>query len=213
MLSGRTADSVRQELIQATMHVTDPMHALVPTRAPADGNDLLLWSFHKSDFSLIEGTVDHRYSEYYRCDPGIRDAYRRLWDHLGTDQVVWCYRQRGDFSGRHPGKKQWALRVPRSAVVAFVNRYVWARIIGSRHFAPPRTLRRKWKEEVLGTFPHDHDARKVLEDAKYAGFWNEQPPANGWWSTVFVPGPGGEGIDALLRHPVERKWLLGLSTK
>jgi hypothetical protein len=175
-------------------------------------SDIRLWSFHEDgDFSLTEGRVEIARSRYYRSSPDIADAYHRLWEIVRTDQLVWCYTKREDFKPTSVRKWEWALKVPRSAILRFIDGSVWNRIIRVNGFHPPRHLYFQWKREALAQFPHDPPARDVLIQSKHDEYWNEPAPEGGWWSRLFVEGPGDGSIDALLRHPVNPGWVANVT--
>ncbi|MGE5608192.1 MAG: hypothetical protein ACM359_02965 [Bacillota bacterium] len=176
-----------------------------------DGMDIPLWSFHEDgDFSLTRGRVEVDRSRYYHSSPDIADAYQRLRTLLGTDQLVWCYTRREDFKPTSIRKYEWAIKVPRSGVLRFIDGFIWARIIRAGEFIPPRSLDSQWKREALAQFPHDPSARHALVRRKKEEYWNEPEPEEGWWSRLFVEGPG-EHIDALLRHPIDPAWVVSVS--
>jgi hypothetical protein len=145
----------------------------------ASDEHIRLWSFHQANFSLPEGRVEHDRSEYYRGSSHIANAYHRLWEHLGTTQLVWCYTRREDFKITTGQKKEWAMRVPPSATIAFVDGFVWARIIRAGKFTPPRRLYFQWKDEARSHFPHDPNSREEFLSRKHQEFWDEPAPEGG----------------------------------
>ena len=171
-----------------------------------------LWSFHKQDFSLVDDDhLDPTRSENYKSSPYIANAYRGIWRELGTDQLIWCYTRREDVRTIPRDKKEWALRVPRSAILSFLDGFVWARIIHAGNITPPRACEQGWKIEAIAQFPHDISAQHSFIDAKRDEYWNRSPPPAGWWSVLFVDDPGSspvEGIDALIRYPVVTAWVV-----
>ena len=87
-----------------------------------------LWTFQGVGFSLHDGHVNHELSEYVREVEGVRDAYLELAKRLGTDQLIWCCSVREP----HPLKDrvEWVIDVPVSEILAFVDDFVWNRILG-----------------------------------------------------------------------------------
>jgi len=99
----------------------------------ARGESLVsLWTWQGAEHSLTTGKIDQSKSDYY-CDeqlPGIRDAYRLLFEQLKTDQVIWCYTRENQhpvFSYRRD--VEWHLRVPSSCLLGKISSSVWNRLV------------------------------------------------------------------------------------
>ena len=166
-----------------------------------------LWTWHKPDFSLVAGRVDHRKSEYFQTD-GIPEAHATLAACTGTDQIIWCYtlpNQRPILPCRT--EQEWFLDVPPEEILCFVDEIVWNRVLGIR-CAVPNGLRFRWKNEAIARFPHDIDARHKHQEELADQFWDQSPPGRTWWESLFVEPQPGETISALVRHPIRHLWIL-----
>ncbi len=167
-----------------------------------------LWTWHRPDFSLLHGCVDHRRSEYWQTVPGVPAAYDELACRLETDQVVWCYtipNQRIVLP--HHTEVEWILEVPCEAILKFVDGIVWNRILGIR-CALPNAMRYAWKDQALRRYPYDVRRRHSAEEELEELFW-AQPPQNGsWWDNLLVEGRSEECIRALVPHPCRLEWVL-----
>lgn len=167
-----------------------------------------LWTWHKPDFSLLAGRVDHNRSEYVQTVEGVRDAYRELAARIGTSQLVWC--------NTVPGQRivltchtdvEWILDVPRKSILQFVDDIVWSRILGIR-CALPSEIRYRWREEALHYFPKDGAPRKRFLAEKENSFWTVLPPGKSWWDSLFVRVRASPYVSALVPHPVAADWVL-----
>lgn len=143
----------------------------------------------------------------YRDDSSIIAAYVELRSRLGTDQIIWCYTRKEDFRETSRAMVEWAMDVPVQNILAFYDSVVWARIIGKTPCTLPADQRRRIRAEALQKFPHEPEKRHEFEETKTAAFWNRPEPAGGWWTRLFVDQPDRDGIDALIRHPIDHSWL------
>jgi hypothetical protein len=167
-----------------------------------------LWTWHKPDFSLLKGRVEHERSEYVQSVGGVRDAYRELAARIGTDQFIWCYTVPNQriISAAHM-EVEWVLDVPPEAILRFVDDLVWNRILGIRCALPP-SMRFTWKQQALRRFPNDITARRESEQQQEEAFWTQPPPSESWWDNLFVEQQAKQLVSALVRHPVEPEWVL-----
>ena len=85
-----------------------------------------LWSYHSPEFSLLQGRVDPTKSKFAQDYP---DAYQKLCECLGTDQIVWCCTSRDDWPQK-TGYCEWALDVPNGDFFRIVDYMVWNGILG-----------------------------------------------------------------------------------
>lgn len=169
-----------------------------------------LWTWHSPNFSLINGSVDWNKSEYYQQDAGLRAAYLELRCRLSTDQLIWCYTNREDRLAHDDGRVEWTLDVPKESIIAFVDNYVWNRLLGKTRVTVSDHIRLKWKNEALSTYPHLPKKRHEFVEQKYVEFWSRPAPTEGWWQSLFVEPARIEnlkveslGVCALVRHPVD----------
>jgi hypothetical protein len=169
---------------------------------------IVLWSFHEPRHSPLTGKVDHSRSQY-RDDAGIMAAYAELHRRLGTDQLIWCYTNKENFQETSIEMTEWAFKVPVTGVLAFYDSMVWTRIIGKPGTGLTRTLRQQFKKEALAKYGYDPKARHDYEDGLADACWKQPPPSGDWWNHLFVEYHGQDGVDALIRHPVDRMWHIG----
>lgn len=154
---------------------------------------LNLWSYHSAGFSLVEGQVDPEKSEYAR---DYRWAYERLWAPLGTDQLIWCctFGCRDDW----PGSCEWKLNVPEDRVFAIVDNMVWNGILGNDAL-PPDPLRRQLRSTAMRHHPgwYDEQVKRLRH------------PRGCPWDALFLSDASDLRADVILRHPLDRRWIIG----
>ena len=97
---------------------------------------------------MTSGRVDHSRSNYCRSMPTIAPAYAQLACQLGTDQIICCF-VRPDEYEKLPNlmHTEWALDVPDDKILAIIDSFIWARILGTK--AHPPALRERWKCEAI----------------------------------------------------------------
>jgi hypothetical protein len=97
-----------------------------------------LWTYHPSSFPLDahELRIEPMLGEHWKHeDKGFR--YREvapvLWKLLGTDQVLWCFTQRGGYQrvSEEHDVVEWEIWAPPSRVIAYINSPVWERLVRS----------------------------------------------------------------------------------
>ena len=87
--------------------------------------DLLpLWSWQTPDFSLTEGTVDHRLSIFKKEHSGFEKSCKELSEQLGIDddQFIWCYTYPKE---QWQARERWELEVPKHRVLAYTCNVAW----------------------------------------------------------------------------------------
>lgn len=169
-----------------------------------------LWTFQSPDFKLTSGTVKSQLSEY-ADQQNIMTAYAELHRRIGTNQIVWCHVRNPQGGDRPIGKVCYLLDVPRAEVV-LVNAYIWNRILGIRCELPPSLKERLWSEGIR-LYPHDVKGREQYRKQEEESWYNQEPPAGGWWTALFIDNPEAEGANALVKHPLNTKWILGSRNK
>ncbi|MCH7702889.1 MAG: hypothetical protein IID37_14490, partial [Planctomycetes bacterium] len=167
-----------------------------------------LWTWHKPDFSLLDGHVDHTRSEYVRTVDGVGGACRQLAARIGTGQLIWCYTVPDQRIVRPCHTEvEWVLDVPPKSILQLVDDIVWNRILGIRCTLPPK-IRHAWRDEALRRFPYDAGARAGFETEQEESFWTQPPSGESWWDVLFVREEAREGVSALVPHPVEAEWIV-----
>ena len=171
-----------------------------------------VWTWHKPDFSLLDGQVNHERSEYVQTVLGVREAYHELVKRLGTDQFIWCHTKPNQrIILPHDSEVEWILEVPSTEILAFTDDVVWNRILGIR-CGLPRELERMWKNESLKCHPYDSVARDRFVKSRRDAFWNQTPPPGGWWDCLFVDERSDEFVSAIVPHPVRNEWVVSHPT-
>lgn len=167
------------------------------------GPTVKLWTWHEPDFSLTSGRVDHSRSLFYRTMDTIPPAYSKLADHVGTDQIIWCYSKPGERI-RIQGNScvEWGLNVPSDKILAIIDTWVWERIIESGAFPP--YLRDKWAWEAG---QGDYETQPYIEE-KVKEYLKQPPPKGDWWKSLFVDSINDGDTTVLVEHPIPRKWVL-----
>lgn len=163
-------------------------------------NTLLLWSWQTEGFSLIEGTVDHRLSEFDQTHNGYRNSCKEFFELLGTDQFIWCDTED---AGTWSHRVKWGLEVPKDHVLLICSitwHWIMARNAGdSLGCVPPEkflNLAQKLnpclsRDEFQNRF-HDGWRSKTTEEL---------------WDALFVDKVQGACTHALVRYPVKAEWV------
>lgn len=166
-----------------------------------------LWTIQSPDFSLTDSHVDHNKSEYYLDLPGAKDAYHKLWHKLQIrdGQLIWCFTYEDDIVKTGTKKIKWELHAPSSEVICFIDQLVWNRILGIKCLVT-RNMRNQWRKEALKRFPNNPNDSKTYEKMCEEEFWAQKPKGGDWWDELFVKNTG-EGVSALIKHPIPSKWI------
>jgi len=168
-----------------------------------------LWTIHNNQgFSLTEGKVDHSKSEYYASIPAVREAYPKLWRHLGVDdgQIIWCYTRTEDIPVTSIPRHMWELEAPESSILTYIDDVTWNRLLGIRVRLTPRYTE-AIREDAAKKFPHDPQARRQHEIESEKRWWDHKPPESTLWRELFLDKPV-DGSPALLRHPIQKEWIV-----
>ena len=163
-----------------------------------------LWTWQGARWDIVDSTEPVRHDRGpYKDDSQIQAAYRQLAERIGTDQWVWCYLRPEDCIHREPGKVEWALRVPRQRVLAFIDNSVWIRILGD------------WERTAVP--PHVRDLLRAKASPEGTSLKELQ---RRWWLSVpdsydklllCDPGcafAGATEATALVRHPVPEEYVI-----
>jgi hypothetical protein len=164
---------------------------------------LKLWTYQGFDFSLIDGAVDHCRSEFVADVPNIKAAYAELSKRLNTDQIVWCLPKPEPELWKR--RIEWHLEVPPAAFLAILDPHAWCKLLGQR-YAPPESLRLKWRVESIQQAPYDATAREALRQQWQAAY-DKSESIDTLWGRVFVKEVV-EGSNVLLRHPLDPNWVI-----
>jgi hypothetical protein len=163
-----------------------------------------LWTWQGRGHSLVVGGVDHARSQYADSQPGIGEAYARLAEMVGSEQLIWCYADRSEHlcvdGDTHV---RWELLVPDDAILAFVDTYVWNKLLGIRCGLPERARLEHLRRATKCSSTTQEQARRRLEHE----FWDAVP---GSWDSLLVGGREESiaGVQVLVRHPVPREWVV-----
>jgi len=179
-----------------------------------------LWSWHKPDFCLTKGRVDHKRSHYYMNHRGVPKSYKELSKKFikqfklepeRADQWVWCYTVPD--AEKDTTKVEWQLEVPEVRVLAKVCSAVWHCIVscnGEERGAvgtPPKEFLDLWKRKASRSRLKWEDLNR-----KFYNFWYSKTNEE-LWDALFLDKVYGECTTVLLRHPVEDKWVKTAKSK
>ena len=97
------------------------------------------WTHHPSDFLLdIPGLrIDPLQGYYWSVQDNnfrYREMARRLWEIVGTDQLLWCFTLRGGFirPSEDVDLVEWEIDAPPAKVIAFIRASLWEDLVWSR---------------------------------------------------------------------------------
>lgn len=159
-----------------------------------------LWTYQSQDFSLTEGRVDPKRSEFAKDHP---DAYRKLYDLLGTDQIIWCSTTNDEkrlWLHRH----EWELDVPESAFFRIVDCMVWNGILGKDMVQPPKAIDDELRDRAFSMFTCDVDQREKWYAEQVHAMLH---PAGDPWDSLFIDAPREHKANVLLRHLIDPQWV------
>ena len=165
--------------------------------------DLLpLWSWQGWNFSLTEGTVDHRLSEKEKTVSGLPKSRKELSERLGTDQFIWCYTYP---KKQWQGRKRWELEVPKHSVLAYTCNVAWHWILAHNgndytKCIPPENLWHLARSFASPPLEWVDFYKKFNDD------WRKKTTEQ-LWDMLFLNKVYGDCTDVLLRHPVEKAWV------
>ena len=83
-----------------------------------------LWTFQGTGHSLTNGRVDVRRSPYWD-DPKYRHAAGKLFEKLGTDQLIWCVGEPTELFRTAEQPIRWRLDVPESMIIEVLDTDTW----------------------------------------------------------------------------------------
>jgi hypothetical protein len=159
-----------------------------------------LWTYHSPVFSLVDGVYAPERSKYYSR---YHDAYHKLWDCVGTRQLVWCCTADGDWSQKD-GYCEWELDVPETSFEKIVDYMVWNGILGNNS-GPSKRLRDRLYADAMRKAPDTSDEWVETEVQRMLH------PAGDPWALLFLKDANDLRADILLKHPIQRSWVV--STK
>lgn len=100
-----------------------------------------LWTWQGAKHSLTTGTIKHSESVDYNAESllGMRAASEKLWNRLGTDQIIWC--GVGDPNSWcvfdcDPRMVLWELDVPDAGILKFIDASLWDRFVSDQDPVP-----------------------------------------------------------------------------
>ena len=166
-----------------------------------------LRSWQTPDFDLTSGKVDHSKSYYYKETPGYSRACLKLWELLGTNQIIWCFTDKDEHRYLGVGANvEWVIDVPRSDI-KLIDTCIWEKIIGSNYV--PHELELQWRSEARKQSPYDKDRRKVIEDQKRAEYL-APVPEDELWSQLFlsIDDVSDKKTTAIILHPIQKGWVV-----
>lgn len=175
-----------------------------------------LYSYHRTNFDLTKGSIDPTKGDWWNCPstPNYQMVRCELAKKIGTDQFVWCTRpDAGEDEQQWLSRKrrnwhprgEWVLEIDETKdLLEIIDSHVWNILIGSytNNNIEPH-LRREAKR--LG-FMYDDENDYVNQRMKR--YESEPTHPDGWWSQLFLDDPHAQGIDILLRYPVDLKWII-----
>jgi hypothetical protein len=175
-----------------------------PANVPTTGDSVRLWTLQGPDHLLCSGRIDHARSRYK--DQHITAASRKLLAILDEDQIIWCYTQCPRIPKTSIQWVRWELSVPLSAILRFIDGYMWNRLSKQTSGVPvPARFRSQWMQNV----PADTQNSDACEAEMKEEFWKQPESEDERWKGLFVPSSDGrEGVDALLRHPIDPRWVI-----
>jgi len=150
------------------------------------------WTWQHDKTKPTVGDIDPRCLDSdYNSNPEFRPAFDRLWEELGTDQLIWCFVDEKEAT-RSPwrNRSRWILEVPQESIFQVIDPGVWERILGSGAVPPQYDdVRAVWASEAIRKdFPiGEYVAQEHNEYLKIP------PPGGDWWPHLFLANIGDDG--------------------
>ena len=161
---------------------------------------VLLWSWQTRGFSITEGIVDHSLSEFNQTHYGYRKSCKELVERLGTNQFIWCYTQDEE---TWKNRVKWELEVPKNRVL-FICSITWHWILNRN------------AEQSIGCIPPEKLFNLALQfnpglsrnefQNRFHDAWRNKTTEE-LWDALFVDKVYGTCTHALLRYPVQERWV------
>lgn len=178
-----------------------------------------LWTWQKKDFSLIRGKVEGlEHSDYLspECGKGrFSEAYKKLWERLGTDQFLWFFTDEEETKNNpskleYKGKVLWEIEVPENEAskLVWICPKAWNWIICRRECLPHKKFEHLFKilnDRSLMRTPYS----RVQFCEEYNIYWQELSDDKLWEAAFYNCCGVRECQNALVYHPVEKEWIKG----
>lgn len=159
---------------------------------------MILTTSHSIDFDITKDIVDLTKSPNLVTSGDIfTEAYKWLFDKLGYDKWIWCYKEKERLYLNHGYEHvMWTLDVPESECV-FINESIWEHVIN------------KWAYNKI----MDEDNNLSLSDEEYDKFvemykGNEEST----WGDIFNITEKS-GVQVLVNSPVLEKYVINKEWK
>lgn len=162
-----------------------------------------LWTWQGIGFDITAGQISHEhYSAHYKI-AGISAAYERLWERVHTRAIVWCCTVDGTYINAMADRKQWCLAVPVSQILCYIDEHVWDRIHkGSTSLTDAE--RTEFYDRGFRNNPRDPEALCDQETRRL----NQPASVEQLWERLFVGRRADSCTSALLRHPIDRAFVV-----
>lgn len=99
-----------------------------------------LFTWQNPEFDITDSSIKVESREYSQYD--YLDAYQKLWDKYGTDQILWCYSSFSDATScgalAYKGMALWELEVPEHSFLDVTCPYAWNWVISDSDCTPPK---------------------------------------------------------------------------
>ncbi len=172
-------------------------------------SDVELWTAQGIGYSLTDEQYDPAKARFEK-DAAISAAYTTLCDRLGVASLVWCYSQRPDKfehdTWTRSGAVWYHLRVPKSAVLTYIDDARWLNIIDKR------TSSAEMREDIWRRAMAIHNEALSFDAAcaaVEAEIWAAIGSKEDCWAKLAIPAPSATyGSSALLTHPIDRSWVV-----
>ncbi len=168
-----------------------------------------LWTFQKNGHDIASPATQIQLAQswFLNSDPRFNRKYEAVKRHCHTDQIIWCFTTEPE-KWHHPGDAAWKLEVPNDKIVGFVDELLANHLLNNKK-CPRIAIWKEWRQYVLSKEPYRQDRQDHLIDElirTHPGAWIESAEA---WPAIFTDPESSNAVSALLRRPIERKWVVG----
>lgn len=173
-------------------------------------SQMALWTWQTQGFRIDRDRVCWQRSRYLKQCPELWPKYLAVRDRLGTDQFLWLFTVRCDWSANTvdtPRRCLWELSVPTSAVALFVDERLAGRLVRKQPCTDPHTWR-AWREEARqASGPHGSGKREDFFAQKLADYDKLGTCQEPEWGRMFIDAEAAEDVSAVLTCPVPPAWI------
>jgi len=164
---------------------------------------LILYTYHPQEFDLVSNATNPLlYSTYMSWGDDFVNAYKWLFENLGTSKIIWCYDHETN-SGRHGCiRRKWVLDVPENQILATIDSHIWAYIINGWHYSEEAN---KFWLESEELYPNDCDDQYEYYNKKIKEL-EKSISKEDLWKIAFESK--SDAMEYIIPSPIKKEWVM-----